>query len=226
MYISNCQAQDSPPATESEGVVAVGKQFLRDEGKLWTSPLHMTRNDLKWVVPLGIGAAALLTADRNISTEIGEDRSIQKPSHDVSQAGTSPLYITPVALIVIGRLTQNQRTTHAGSVTLQAVLHSGVIVQALKFATNRERPDKTQGAGGFWDGGKSFPSGHAMTSWAFASAMSDQFPDKKWIRFSSYAMASAVSISRVSGQNHYSSDVLVGAALGWLVGHYVSRQHQ
>lgn len=38
-------------------------------------------------------------------------------------------------------------------------------------------------------------------------------------------MAAAVSVSRFTGRNHYPSDVLVGSALGYLIGHYVVRQH-
>jgi membrane-associated phospholipid phosphatase len=207
-------------------MVGFSRRFVQDEANLLTSPVRVKRENLKWIVPLGIGAAALLKTDRSISDEIGEARSMQSASHNVSQAGTWPLYVTPAALIVLGHMTKNDRTSHAGSVALQAVLHSAIIVQAVKAATNRERPDKTRGNGGFWDGGKSFPSGHAISSWALAAALSDQYPDKKLIRIGGYAMATAVSISRMSSQNHFPSDVLIGSSMGWLIGHYVSRHHR
>jgi membrane-associated phospholipid phosphatase len=219
-------AQESPPAASSHGVWGFSKEIVRDEGKLWTSPLHMKRENLNWAIPLTISAAALLKVDRNISSEIGEAKGIQQPSRIVSQAGSYPLYVLPAVLIVSGRLTKSGRTARVGNVALQAVLHSAIIVQTLKASTNRERPDKLRGDGGFWDGGKSFPSGHAMSSWAFAAAMSDQYSDKKWISIGSYAMATAVSMSRISGQNHFPSDVLIGSSVGWLIGHYVSLHHK
>jgi len=223
----NCYGQQDPVrVAESRGVGALSKQFVRDEASLWTSPLRLEHNDLKWIVPLGIGAAILLKADQRVSSEIAEDRRILGPSHDVSRVGTSPLYLTPVALIVLGHVARNEKTNHAGTVALQAVLHSAIVVQALKVSTNRERPDKNRGDGGFWDGGKSFPSGHAISSWAFASAISDQYSDKKWISIGAYGMATAVSISRVSGRNHFPSDVLIGSSLGWMIGHYVSHHHK
>jgi membrane-associated phospholipid phosphatase len=40
-----------------------------------------------------------------------------------------------------------------------------------------------------------------------------------------YGLATAVSLTRVLGQQHFSSDVLVGSAVGWLVGRYVFRKH-
>ncbi len=224
--LSNCYAQESAPVVEEHGVVAVGKQFVRDEANLWTSPLRMNHEDLKWMVPLGIGAAALLKTDRSISSELAEDKRIEAPSHSIAEVGSYPLYLTPAAMMLLGHVTGNERTQETGSVVLRAVLHSAIIVQTLKVSTNRERPDKNRGDGGFWDGGKSFPSGHAMSSWAFASALSDQYPDKKWIGIGAYGMATAVSLSRISGQNHFPSDVLLGSSLGWLIGHYVSRRHK
>jgi membrane-associated phospholipid phosphatase len=222
----DCRAQDSPPPETPSVEARFVKQFLRDEANLWTSPLRIKTDSLKWMVPLGIATAGLLKTDRNVSGELREDQRILAPSHNVSQLGSYPLFLTPVALIVLGRATNDARTVHAGGVALQAVMHSALIVQALKASTNRERPDKTRGDGGFWDGGKSFPSGHAMASSAFAAALADQYSDKKWIGIGAYSLAAAVGISRVTGQNHFPSDVLIGSSMGWLIGHYISRHHK
>lgn len=218
---SYAQQEDSSPSPSA--LTGFAKQFLEQERGLWTSPLHIAPNDMKWLVPLGISAGALLRTDRNISNEANEAAGLRRPSRIISQAGSATAtFIAPLALMTIGRLTNNERASEAGLVGLQAVLNSALIVQMLKSATNRERPNKLTGNGGFWDGGKSFPSGHAMTSWALATAISDQYPDKKWISITGYSVAAAVSVSRVGGLNHFPSDVLIGSSLGWLIGHYVS----
>ena len=199
------------------------KQFLQQERGLWTSPLHVGPKDMKWLLPLGISAGALFRTDRNISSEVGEVVALRRPSGIISRAGSAtPMIVAPLALMTLGRLSNSERTSHAGSIGLDAVLHSALIVQTLKTVTNRERPNKRVGDGGFWDGGRSFPSGHAMTSWALAAAIADQYPDKKWIGITGYSLATAVSVSRVGGLNHFPSDVLIGSSLGWLIGHYVS----
>jgi hypothetical protein len=41
----------------------------------------------------------------------------------------------------------------------------------------------------------------------------------------SYGMASVVSVSRIKAQEHFPSDVLIGAAIGYLTSQYVYRQH-
>jgi membrane-associated phospholipid phosphatase len=192
---------------------------------LWTSPLRIRQEDIKWLFPLGVGTAGFILIDRKVTEDVSEASGLRRPSNIVSQAGAGPLVAVPLSMIVLGHFSHNARTARAGSAGLEAFLHSGLIVQVIKTATNRERPNKTVGDGGFWDGGKSFPSGHAITTWSFAAAMSDQYPDKKWVRISGYSVATAVSFARVGSLNHFPSDVLVGSSVGWLIGHYVSRHH-
>jgi membrane-associated phospholipid phosphatase len=212
-----------PDSSSPSALTAFAKHFLEQERGLWTSPLHIKREDAKWLVPLGAGVGVLLLTDTNISGEANEAPGLRRPSRTISYAGSAvPMIAAPVALMALGRLANNERAARAGSIGLEAVVHSALIVDALKAVTNRERPNKLAGDGGFWDGGKSFPSGHAMTSWALAAAIADQYPDKKWIGITGYSVAAAISVSRVGGLNHFPSDVLLGSSLGWLIGHYVS----
>ena len=126
------------------------KQFLQQEPGLWTSPLHVGPKDMKWLLPLGISAGALFRTDRNISSEVSEVVALRRPSGIVSRAGSAtPMIVAPLALMTLGRLSNSERTSHAGSIGLEAVLHSALIVQTLKTVTNRERPNKRVGDGGF-----------------------------------------------------------------------------
>src|SRR2546428_8742449 len=105
--------QQSVFAQESSAVVDITKQFVQDERRLWTSPLRIEREQLKWLVPLGIGAAALLHADRGIIDEVQETESIRGPSRIISRAGSFPLFATPVALMALGHVSHNERAAHA-----------------------------------------------------------------------------------------------------------------
>jgi membrane-associated phospholipid phosphatase len=40
-----------------------------------------------------------------------------------------------------------------------------------------------------------------------------------------YGIATGVNLTRVLGQQHFPSDVLVGSAVGWMIGHYVYKRH-
>jgi membrane-associated phospholipid phosphatase len=72
---------------------------------------------------------------------------------------------------------------------------------------------RLQPQGEFWEGGKSFPSGHAATSLAFASVMAHHYPNNRWLKWSAYGLAAGVSFARVGGKKHFSLDILVGGTL-------------
>ncbi|PYX06026.1 MAG: hypothetical protein DMG85_14105 [Acidobacteria bacterium] len=99
------------------------------------------------------------------------------------------------------------------------------------MATNRERPDEGNGTGtgGFWAHGTrtfsdSFPSGHAIGSWALARVIASEYPNKL-TQIGVYAFATAISVSRVTSEKHFPSDALVGSVFGYLIGGYVVRHH-
>ena len=75
-------------------------------------------------------------------------------------------------------------------------------------------------------GDTSFPSGHAITTWALATVIAEQYRDKLFVRYGAYGLATAVSLSRFTGRNHFRSDVIVGSAFGYLIGRYVVGRHR
>jgi membrane-associated phospholipid phosphatase len=109
---------------------------------------------------------------------------------------------------------------------MMAITHSSIVVQALKLATGRERPDDNDGQGRFWKGKNGFPSGHAITSWALASVAAKEYDDNRLVQIGAYSLATIVSVSRVTGRQHFPSDVVVGSAMGFLIGRYTVRAHQ
>jgi undecaprenyl-diphosphatase len=61
----------------------------------------------------------------------------------------------------------------------------------------------------------SFPSGHATNTFAAAPVISAVFPE---VTVAAYALAATVSVSRIYVGDHWPSDVLCGAILGFSVG--------
>src|SRR6185437_10959132 len=109
-----------------------------------------------------------------------------------------------------------------GFKALAAMGAAGAEDLRLKLAFDRQFPYNAGGTGKFWGGGRSFPSGHSATSFAFASVIAHRYPDKKWVKWGAYALATGVSLSRYPAKKHFTSDILVGATLGYVTGAYMA----
>ena len=64
----------------------------------------------------------------------------------------------------------------------------------------------------------SFVSGHATRAFALATTIAGFYPERKWVGVVSYSLATATSLGRVISKEHWTSDVIVGAALGYFIG--------
>lgn len=82
-------------------------------------------------------------------------------------------------------------------------------VFGLKHITHEERPDHS--------GFTSFPSGHTATAFAAAEWFRTEYWQRSpWIGMAGYAAAAATGVLRVYNNRHWVSDVVAGAAIGFL----------
>jgi membrane-associated phospholipid phosphatase len=105
------------------------------------------------------------------------------------------------------------------------LIDGGIVSVVLKGVSQRPRPRFDDASGEFFDRGNSFPSGHAVAAWSLASVVAEEYHSRRLVRFGAYGLATAVSLARFTGRNHFLSDALVGSAIGYGVGHYVYRTH-
>jgi hypothetical protein len=112
-----------------------------------------------------------------------------------------------------GRIFKKPKVSHLGMDLLRAQIVTEIIVQPIKLATQRERPDGSDK--------HSFPSGHAAITFAGATVLERHLG---WRRsFLAYALAAYVSASRLHDNRHYLSDVAFGAAVGTIAGRTVTQ---
>jgi len=202
------------------------KNIWKDQKTIWTSPFRLEKSDAKWMVPLGIGTMALFTTDRMTGDEINEADRQLTVSKAISYAGSAyALGATAGAFYFIGRGTHNYRARETGILSAQALINASIVGGALKLISQRGRPDDGSERSEFFDGGSSFPSGHAISTWAVATVVANEYHDKKSVQIAAYGIATAVSIARVTGKNHYISDSFIGSLAGFAIGRYVYRAH-
>jgi hypothetical protein len=112
----------------------------------------------------------------------------------------------------IGRIFDQPKMAHLGMDLLRAQILSELLVQPVKFAVGRERPDGSNN--------QSFPSGHAAATFAAATVIERHLGWKG--AAIGYGIAAYVSASRLHDNVHYLSDVTFGATLGIIAGRTVT----
>ncbi|MBV8827612.1 MAG: phosphatase PAP2 family protein [Acidobacteriaceae bacterium] len=201
---------------------------LKDERQMLTSPFRIKKHDLEWLLPLSGGVAFLLSSDtRNMTERLHTNPPTISESSSVSNAGLFALALAPAGLYWWGWRHDDSYTRETALLSVRATIDSLLTTELIGAVARRERPavDNASGhfaTGNFWN--SSFPSHHAAVAWSLASVIAERYPG--WMtQLGSYGIATAVSLSRVSGRQHFPSDVAVGSALGFLTGRYVAHQN-
>ncbi len=201
------------------------KNILRDQRAIWSSPLHLEGDDAKWLVPLGLSTAALITTDRRTAGALHNDRLRLNISRDVAYLGSAGGASSIAgAFYLIGMATHNARARETGLLGGEALIDGGIVAFVIKHATQRRRPRAPE-PGDFFEGGLSFPSGHTTAVWSLATVVANENRHNRLVQVSAYGLAAAASMARFTGRNHFLSDVLVGSAIGYGIGRYVYRTH-
>ncbi len=175
-------------------------------------------------LPLAAGTAALKSADRAAVDALPGTAAQRDWSRRVSLIGSmAGLAAATAGTTAYGHYTGRPAWSHLGRDAALALCSSLAVTYAIKGATWRERPDAPGSRGSFYSGGDSFPSGHAMTSFAVASAVAAHAGAPKWLKILLLGTATAISVSRVTGYRHWPSDVYFGAFSGVLIGRSIAR---
>ncbi len=222
---TNPEYPDAPSSSDTANkVVTLPRTLLRDQIGMWTSPARTHFSDATWLVPLGGFAAALFATDTDVSRHLSNTPDALTRYRHVSEYGAYSMAGGAGGLYVLGLLTHNEHQRETGFLSGEAAIDSLVVVEALKFATGRQRPYQDGGNGNFFKGRRSFPSEHSAGAWAIAGMVAHEYPSP-FMKFLAYGMATTVSGSRITAKQHFPSDVLIGAALGYLTSEYVYRKH-
>lgn len=203
------------------------KNIIEDQGRIWTSPFRLRTSDANWLVPLTAATAGLIATDRKTAGSLSNNQSRINLSLDVSRFGS--FYTTggtALTFYAVGKITDNQKAKETGLLAGEALINTGIVVEAIKFATQRPRPLKKQGHGNFFTGGNTFPSGHSASAWALATVISREYgKNHPLIKYGAYGLATAVGLSRYTARRHFLSDVLVGSAIGYAIGNFTYLRH-
>jgi len=199
------------------------RRTLEDQKQLYRAPFK--RSNFKWDALILGGTAALLVSDRHIEKHIGNThQTVYQATSDVAIAG---LGATLGGAYLWGIKGKHQHAKETGALELETLVNTFLIYTPMQLLAARQRPDEGNGNGDFWmhhNINTSFPGGHAMFTFAMATVVSHEYP-QKWVQVLAYSAASIVTVSRFMARDHWSSDMLVGSALGIGIGSHVFHAH-
>jgi membrane-associated phospholipid phosphatase len=201
------QPAGPPPTPRHTGIKAMLKGLVIDLKYL------PSRENLFWAGVGGGLALAVHPLDDNVNeTLVGNNtaKNVFRSGAILGQLGT--LMGSASVVYAVGRLKDQPRVSHVGMDLIQSLAISEGLAQTLKFATKRERPDHSSR--------KSFPSGHAADTFAFATALERHLGWRYAVP--AYTFASYVAISRLPANRHWLSDAVFGSAVGIVAGRTVT----
>jgi membrane-associated phospholipid phosphatase len=203
------------------------KYILEDQKAIWTSPFRSGRQNARYWAIFGAAAGILISQDHRISQALPNSNDQRAAGAWGSRIGAAySLLPISAGIYFLGSGTKDERLRETGILAFEALASTTIIETVLKAATRRERPLEADGHGHFFSNqgsvwNASFPSGHAINSFALASVIAHEYKHKKIVPILAYTLAGTVVLSRMAAQRHFASDVVVGSAMGWFTGTYI-----
>ena len=200
--------------------------------KIVTGPIHWKKKE--WIIAGSVAAAGitLYVFDDEIRKvfQMNKNSSLDFTSKYIIEPWGSGLY--PAALFggyyIYGLAAKDKRARQIALGGTQAFVMAAITSQIVKHIFHRHRPSQDIPPNPrLWEGPfteskyTAFPSGHTTAAFAMASMMSKVYKDHVWVGIVSYGIATGVGLSRIYNNVHWSSDVFIGAALGYAIGQTV-----
>jgi membrane-associated phospholipid phosphatase len=209
------------------------KSYWYDTKAFVASPANWRKK--QWI-GLGVVAGAGVVA-------YSQDERIQKyfVNHQSTTADNFTKYVfepfgsfSPVivgGLYIGGRLVKDNRLAGTSLTAGKALIVAGAFSVVVKQLTHRHRPfqdDVPDHAN--WDGPfssieyNSFPSGHSTAAFSMATVYAMEYWNTIWVPVLAYTLATGTAVSRVYDNRHWTSDVVIGSALGFVTGRFMWKQ--
>ena len=225
------QALPEPTAPPDEPRPSITRRLLREEARIWSFPVHAHQHGSA-VLAVTSGTIGLVALDPHVAPYFGRPEFDRFKSGFLTKRPMAAMIVAiPAATYAAGLLTHRNYFRGTGELALEAAAHGFIVSTALKAITGRRFPVQIPGDGNFRDtwfkysgpaqDPGSFPSTHATSAFAVAAVYSSRYKHKRWVPITAYGLAALASFSRITDQTHFPSDVFVGAAVGYAIGHFV-----
>jgi membrane-associated phospholipid phosphatase len=183
-----------------------------------------------------LGTAAVAPIDMQVASRLQdpgtqENRFLKTAATGFRLLGDPGSIVTSAGIYTIGRIDGQRRVQALGLHSLGSIVLADALGVGIKLLAGRQRPYldiKNPYSFQLWRGFtgdqyRSFPSGHTIAAFAFASTVTREtqfwWPQGGFLVGTVfYGGATMVGLSRIYNNMHWASDAMAGAAIGTIVG--------
>jgi membrane-associated phospholipid phosphatase len=208
----------------------------------FSKPFNMTGKDWRNFGKFALAFGALGFADEPLQKYAAKlvynNPAVKTISSYVTKFGGGYERSTLAIFAAYGLIFKNPKLVNTTLLATQAYIAGSAIEIVLKLVSGRTRPNyytaneeaEPKFLGPFTKLGRdstgkkrysSFPSGHAIIAFGAATVFCQEYKDIKYLPVIAYSAATLVGLSRITENRHWITDVLTGAAIGYLNGENV-----
>lgn len=201
----------SQQLSASEGSKSTEEKQEASKSLLWEDFRSPYTTDAIYFLSTGMLLSTIIgNDDRNLDTQLKNQAEFDPPLKDYGYIGETlgwgylnGLYIIGLGLHAYA--TDRKKSYERAEIMLSSSTMTLLATSLLKVSVKRGRP-------AFPEKEDSFPSGHASMSFNFASVVTAEHGP--WWGVPAYALATAISYSRVNDGWHWLTDIMAGATIG------------
>ena len=189
-------------------------KYISDTTKASNSSIYKTPSRLRQaILPLSLAAGGVIIESLPAHSGIGKANIQQYTNNHFDGLKTSAdnfLQFAPVAAIIgmeLAGVKSRNDLINQWSIMAKSELLMSAIVFSMKYVIHDTRPNGSAD--------NSMPSGHTAQAFVSATLLDMEYRDTSpWISVAGYMCAVSTGFLRVANNDHWASDVLIGAAIG------------
>jgi len=216
------------------------KSYLKDTRNLIMFPREIKKQDWVFISSAAVGTGLAFYFDEEIEIYFRENNLRTKNDKWVDYSfgavgnGIYP-FATSAVLFCLGKSREDDRLVWLSLLQIKTLTLAAGFSRVPKLLAQRHRPDENIRIVNPWNwegplnglsGNYSFASGHTFIAFSWASATASVCKENKLLVAGLYTLASLVGISRVYQGEHWASDVVAGAAMGYALGKLTYRMQE
>jgi membrane-associated phospholipid phosphatase len=206
--------------------------FVTDQKEIWIFPGQLVKGK-HWLPTIAIVGvtSALVATDPHTAPHFRTAGSFSSFNRVFTGVNTGAfIAAVPASIYAVGLIKKDSYAQSTALLAAEAFADGFVVDLAFKGITGRKQPSQYVGDGPYTDsffngthnplhsGG--FYSVHAMSAFSVATVISHRYRNHRWLPFVAYGLAGAISLARITGSNHFPSDVFLGGAMGFVIARY------